>query len=61
MARGAMTVGHVECQLRARSRHGGGEGNDEFVLTKTQTNRLRDGGGRGDHSEALGELGNAFL
>ena len=41
--------------------HGGGGRNDEFVLTKAQVDRLNGGGGRGDHGEALGELGNLFL
>ena len=35
--------------------------NDEYMLTLTQLTRLNGGGGRGDHGEALGELGNAFL
>ena len=38
--------------------HGDGGRNDEYTLTKT---RLNGGGGRGDHGEARGKLGNAFL
>ena len=41
--------------------HGDGGRNDEYMLTTTQLTRLNGGGGRGDHDEALGELGNAFL
>ena len=37
------------------------EGNDEFVLTKAQSTRLRGGGGRGDHGEATSEMAGAFL
>jgi len=47
--------------ILARSRHGGGGRTDKNPLTKTQLTRLNGGGGRGDHGEALGELGNAFL
>ena len=41
--------------------HGGGGRNDEYTLTTTQLTRLNGGGGRGDHGEALDELGNTFL
>ena len=37
------------------------EENDAFVLTETRLTRLHGGGGRGDHGEAQGEWGNAFL
>ena len=45
----------------ARSRHGGGGGNGECALTKTQSTRLRGGGDRGEHGEAMDELAVAFL
>ena len=45
----------------ARSHHGGGGRNGEYALTKTQTTRLKGGGGRGDHGEARGKMADAFL
>jgi hypothetical protein len=44
-----------------KSQHGGGGRTGDFALTKAQVDRLNGGGGRGDHGEALGELGNTFL
>ena len=44
-----------------RSRHGGGGGNGECALTKTQSTRLRGGGDRGEHGEAMDELADVFL
>ena len=44
-----------------RSRHGGGGGNGECALTKTQSTRLRGGGDRGEHGEAMDELADMFL
>ena len=45
----------------ARSRHGGGGGNGECALTKTQSTRLRGGGDRVEHGEAMDELADMFL
>jgi len=45
----------------ARSRHGGGGRNGDFALTKAQMDRLKGGGGRGDHGEARGKMAGVFL
>ena len=37
------------------------EENRRLALTKARLTRLNGGGGRGDHGEAVDELGNAFL
>ena len=57
----SVVVGRIELQLRRDPVMAGGGGNGQCALTKTQSARLRGGGGRGEHGGAIDELADMFL